>query len=120
MDAIVTPTGLQELFETGRFSLAVGLSILSICLLLGWLLLRQLGESPVSQIVKESFLILAGLRSGSHPTSFFMSGLRLPAAGSFSAGFLQRMLFSMAISLVSPFSEGEERCRRHANSNPAS
>ena len=48
---------MQELFKTGRLSLAIGLSILSLCLVLGWLLLRKLGESPVSQILKESFLI---------------------------------------------------------------
>ena len=48
---------MRELFKTGRLSLAIGLSILSLCLVLGWLLLRKLGESPVSQILKESFLI---------------------------------------------------------------
>lgn len=48
---------MRELFKTGRLSLAIGISILSLCLLLGWLLLRKLGESPVSQILKESFLI---------------------------------------------------------------
>ncbi|MGY8631612.1 hypothetical protein RAD15_03820 [Bradyrhizobium sp. 14AA] len=48
---------MQELFKSGRFSLAVGLSILSLGLVLGWLLLRKLDGSPVSQILKESFLI---------------------------------------------------------------
>ncbi|OAF16526.1 hypothetical protein [Bradyrhizobium neotropicale] len=48
---------MRELFRNGRFSLAVGLSILSLCLVLGWLLLRKMDESPVSRILQESFLI---------------------------------------------------------------
>ncbi len=48
---------MRELFKTGRLSLAVGLSILSLCLVLGWLLLRKLDASPVSHILQESFLI---------------------------------------------------------------
>ncbi|WP_063614287.1 hypothetical protein [Bradyrhizobium sp. Cp5.3] len=48
---------MRDLFRNGRFSLAVGLSILSLCLVLGWLLLRKMDESPVSWILQESFLI---------------------------------------------------------------
>lgn len=48
---------LRELFKTGRLSLVVGVAILSVCLLLGWLA-QQLKEGPSSQILSESFLIL--------------------------------------------------------------
>jgi hypothetical protein len=48
---------MRELFKTGRLSLVIGLSVLSISLLLGWLLLQKLNESHFSQILKKSFLI---------------------------------------------------------------
>lgn len=48
---------MRELFKTGRLSLVIGLSVLSISLLLGRLLLQKLNESHFSQILKESFLI---------------------------------------------------------------
>ncbi|MDA9401913.1 hypothetical protein XH79_24750 [Bradyrhizobium sp. CCBAU 45389] len=48
---------MRELFKTGRLSLAVGLSILSLCLVLGWLVSLKLDENPVSRILQESFLI---------------------------------------------------------------
>jgi hypothetical protein len=49
---------MGEVFKTGRFSLAVGLAILSLCLLLGWLFAHRMNEGPLSQILTESFLIL--------------------------------------------------------------
>lgn len=49
---------LSELFKTGRLSLVVGVAILSVCLLLGWLFVERMKEGPFSQILSESFLIL--------------------------------------------------------------
>jgi hypothetical protein len=49
---------MGELFKTGRLSLVVGLAILSVCLLLGWLFGQRMREGPLSQILTESFLIL--------------------------------------------------------------
>jgi hypothetical protein len=49
---------MGELFKAERLSLVVGLAILSVCLLLGWLFIQRMNESPLSQILTESFLIL--------------------------------------------------------------
>lgn len=49
---------LAELFKTGRLSLLIGLAILSVCLLLGWLFVQRIYEGPLSQVLTESFLIL--------------------------------------------------------------
>jgi len=49
---------MAELFKTGRLSLVVGLAILSVCLLLGWLFVQRMNEGPLSQILTKSFLIL--------------------------------------------------------------
>jgi hypothetical protein len=48
---------LRETFKAGRRSLLIGLGILSICILLGWLFAQRM-EGPVPQILSESFLIL--------------------------------------------------------------
>jgi hypothetical protein len=48
---------MRELFRTGRLSLLIGLIVLSICLLLGWLFAERLDEGPLSDILRESFLI---------------------------------------------------------------
>lgn len=48
---------MRELFKTGRLSLVVGVTVLSICLLLGWLFAQKINEGPASRILSESFLI---------------------------------------------------------------
>jgi hypothetical protein len=48
---------LSELFKTGRLSLVVGMIILSICLLLGWMFSQHMTEGPFSRVLSESFLI---------------------------------------------------------------
>jgi hypothetical protein len=47
---------MGELFKAERLSLVVGLAILSVCLLLGRLFVQRINESPLSQILTESFL----------------------------------------------------------------
>jgi hypothetical protein len=49
---------MRELFKTGRLSLLVGFVILSICLLLGLFFAQKLGEGPLPDILRETFLIL--------------------------------------------------------------
>jgi len=53
-----TTREMQELFRTGRFSLLVGLIVLSVCLLLGLLFSQILQNGPFPDILRESFLIL--------------------------------------------------------------
>jgi hypothetical protein len=53
-----TSREMRELFRTGRLSLLVGFIILSICLLLGLVFARNLGEGPLPDILRETFLIL--------------------------------------------------------------
>jgi hypothetical protein len=48
---------MQELFKTGRLSLVIGVTVLSVCLLLGWLFAQKISEGPLSRILGESFLI---------------------------------------------------------------
>ncbi len=49
-------TELKQLFKTGRLSLVVGVIVLSSCLLIG-LLASRMDEGPLSEILRESFLI---------------------------------------------------------------
>jgi hypothetical protein len=49
---------LKELFRTGRFALAVGLAVLSVCMLIAWYIAAGLKEGPLSQIIQESFVII--------------------------------------------------------------
>ncbi|MGZ5872156.1 MAG: hypothetical protein ACXWKP_08595 [Bradyrhizobium sp.] len=53
-----TSREMRELFRTGRLSLLVGFVILSICLLLGLFFAQNLGEGPLPEILRETFLIL--------------------------------------------------------------
>jgi hypothetical protein len=48
---------MRELFKTGRLSLVIGVTVLSACLLLGWLFAQKITEGPLSRILSESFLI---------------------------------------------------------------
>lgn len=48
---------MRELFKTGRLSLLVGMTVLSVCLLFGWIFAHTLSEGPLSRILSESFLI---------------------------------------------------------------
>ena len=49
---------LSELFKTGRRSLVIGVVILSVCLLLGWLFSQRMKAGPLPQVLSESLLIL--------------------------------------------------------------
>jgi ABC-type spermidine/putrescine transport system permease subunit I len=49
---------MQELFRTGRFSLLVGLIVLSVCLMLGLFLSQKFQKGPFPDIFREGFLIL--------------------------------------------------------------
>ncbi|MET4719463.1 hypothetical protein ABIF63_003569 [Bradyrhizobium japonicum] len=48
---------MRELFKTGRLSLVIGVTVLSACLLLGWLFAQRVSEGPISRIISERFLI---------------------------------------------------------------
>jgi hypothetical protein len=78
---------MGELFKAERLSLVVGLAILSVCLLLGWLFVQRMNESPLSQILTESFLILGWVAIWKPSETFSTLGLRLPPAGNFSPPF---------------------------------
>jgi hypothetical protein len=93
---------MGEMFKAERLSLVVGLAILSVCLLLGWLFVQRMNESPLSQILTESFLILGWVAIWKPSETFSTFGLRLPPAGNFSTAFPKRPLCSMA----SPLREG--------------
>ncbi len=49
---------LKELFRTGRLALAVGLAVLSVCILIAWFIAARLADGPLSQIIQESFVII--------------------------------------------------------------
>ncbi|ANW02146.1 hypothetical protein [Bradyrhizobium icense] len=49
---------LNELFRIGRYSLAIGASILTACLLLAHLAAGYLADSAIKRLAEESFLIL--------------------------------------------------------------
>jgi len=53
-----TTREMQELFRTGRFSLLVGLIVLSVCLMLGLFLSQKFQKGPFPDIFREGFLIL--------------------------------------------------------------
>jgi len=56
--AVVVQRDLNELFRVGRRSLAIGASILAVCLLLAHLAAGYLIETTFKKLVEESFLIL--------------------------------------------------------------
>jgi hypothetical protein len=53
-----TTREMEELFRTGRFSLLVGLIVLSVCLTLGLFLAQTFQKGPFPDIFREGFLIL--------------------------------------------------------------
>jgi hypothetical protein len=64
---------LRELFRIGRQALLVGLSILSICLVLSWWLAARADNGPVTRIVQESFIILGWVAIWK-PSDIFLYG----------------------------------------------
>jgi len=55
--AQVSRRRLQQLFKRGRTSLAIGLAFLALCLTIGDVIARLLGERRVGEILRESLLI---------------------------------------------------------------
>ena len=49
---------VHELFRTGRWSLAVGLSVLGACVLAGRVVAGLLGDNPVARFLTEGLIIL--------------------------------------------------------------
>ena len=64
---------LQTLFNSGRRSLIIGIVILAICLAVGWLAASFLGEGPLPDILRESFLILGWVAIWK-PSEIFLYG----------------------------------------------
>jgi hypothetical protein len=64
---------LRALFKSGRRSLIVGVAILSSCLAAGWLAGLILGDGPLPDIVRESFLILGWVAIWK-PSEIFLYG----------------------------------------------
>lgn len=56
--AVVTGRELKELFRIGRISLAVGLGVLGLCIVLAQIVSGRLGEGPFGRFVEESLIIL--------------------------------------------------------------
>jgi hypothetical protein len=76
-----TSREMRELFRTGRLSLLVGFIILSVCLLLGLFFTQKLGEGPLPDILRETFLILGRVAIWKHRlpgAERFFAGLRVP------------------------------------------
>jgi hypothetical protein len=53
-----TTREMKELFRTGRFSLLVGLIVLSVCMMLSLFLSQKFQKGPIPDIFREGFLIL--------------------------------------------------------------
>lgn len=90
---------LQVLFKSGRRSLIVGVAILSSCLAVGWLAGLVLGDGPLPDILRESFLILGWVAIWK-PSEIFLYG--------WPAIVEQRRLFerlSAAVVVVAAVSE---------------
>ncbi|MEW6255510.1 MAG: hypothetical protein AB1592_06085 [Pseudomonadota bacterium] len=49
---------LRQLFRVGRVSLAIGLGVLAICILLSELVAGRIGDRPFAQFLDESLIIL--------------------------------------------------------------
>ena len=49
---------VHELFRTGRWSLAVGLGVLGVCVLVGHVVAGALGDNPVARFLTEGLFIL--------------------------------------------------------------
>ena len=64
---------LQTLFKAGRRSLIIGIAILAICLAVGWLVALVLGDGPLPDILRESFLILGWVAIWK-PSEIFLYG----------------------------------------------
>jgi hypothetical protein len=64
---------LRVLFKSGRRSLIVGFAILSSCFAAGWLAGLILGDGPLPDIVRESFLILGWVAIWK-PSEIFLYG----------------------------------------------
>ena len=64
---------LRALFKSGRRSLIVGIAILSSCFAAGWLAGLILGDGPLPDIVRESFLILGWVAIWK-PSEIFLYG----------------------------------------------
>ncbi|MET4801354.1 hypothetical protein [Bradyrhizobium sp. LB11.1] len=64
---------LRALFKSGRRSLIVGVVILSSCFAAGWLAGLILGDGPLPNIVRESFLILGWVAIWK-PSEIFLYG----------------------------------------------
>ncbi|KIZ48010.1 MULTISPECIES: hypothetical protein [Rhodopseudomonas] len=71
--AATTQRELRELFRVGRRSLAIGVSILVVCLALAHLAGGHLIDSPFRRLVEESFLIL-GWVANWRPLEIFLYG----------------------------------------------
>jgi hypothetical protein len=63
----------RALFKSGRRSLIVGFAILSSCFAAGWLAGLILGDGPLPDIVRESFLILGWVAIWK-PSEIFLYG----------------------------------------------
>jgi hypothetical protein len=64
---------LEALFKTGRRSLIIGIAILTICLAVGGLAALALGDGPLPDILRESFLILGWVAIWK-PSEIFLYG----------------------------------------------
>lgn len=67
----VTAGELKETFRVGRWSLAIGLSVLAVCLLLAQAVTGRLGEGPIARFLEES-LIIVGWVANWRPIEIFL------------------------------------------------
>ncbi|MFN6951706.1 MAG: hypothetical protein ACK4NE_03820 [Albidovulum sp.] len=56
--ALTEQRALRELFQVGRYYLAIGLVILGVCLFGSQLVRTHLGEGPLAGVLRESLIIL--------------------------------------------------------------
>lgn len=69
--ADVVARDLKELFRIGRWSLAIGLAALSLCLLLAHIVAGMLGPSPLGRFVEEG-LVIVGWVANWRPIEIFL------------------------------------------------